>query len=349
MWSKFDDQAGDHPKLLALSDAAFRLWWAAVLYAGKHLTDGFIPEGLLPRLAPVSTSDWRSLVEELMAGEPIPGRWPLWSREVGGFRIHDYHDYNPRSGDIRAEREAARLRTAINRALEAAGLRGRRRLTMDELEEIPPELRQWFMRDGEGFRRRSIGARDVRPNTRRTPGARADTPVPSPSPIPSTPPSPTHPPSPAPEDGVDHYIDQVLRLYAELPAVEGRVRTEDRRIAEQLWRERVPLRLVLEAILFGAARKRTSVQGREAEGLPVTGEASIRSLRYFLPVIEELRQDPKRSPELFGGEPLPEWEGLEPGYVQYLREQAGLEPVGGLDQEHLQRLVDGARGGRRRG
>lgn len=43
-----DDNFADHPKVDPLSDGAFRLHVAGMLYAAKHKTNGFIPAHRVP-------------------------------------------------------------------------------------------------------------------------------------------------------------------------------------------------------------------------------------------------------------------------------------------------------------
>jgi hypothetical protein len=44
---KIDDQFPDHPKVVALSDAAIALWLRGICYCSRYLTDGAIPERVL--------------------------------------------------------------------------------------------------------------------------------------------------------------------------------------------------------------------------------------------------------------------------------------------------------------
>ena len=73
----------------------------------------------------------------------------------------------------------------------------------------------------------------------------------------------------------------------------GRPRPLDRRLAAELERERVPLDLIDAAFLLGTLRRFFS---------PSAPLPAIRSLHYFLPILEELQREP-----------------LDPGYVEYLR------------------------------
>lgn len=90
-----DDGYPDHPKILALGDQAFRLHVGMMCYAAKHLTDGFVPEravGAKPKV-----------VQELVGQRLIESC-------DGGWRLHDYHDWNPpasRIKEIRAKRQQA--------------------------------------------------------------------------------------------------------------------------------------------------------------------------------------------------------------------------------------------------
>lgn len=96
-WLKVDDQFPDHPKALALGRdrlAAIGLWTIGSCYAARFLTDGFIPASALP-------SGSRRLAGRLV-------EVGLWDEAPGGYRIHDYHDYQPsREAVIKVRRDRA--------------------------------------------------------------------------------------------------------------------------------------------------------------------------------------------------------------------------------------------------
>lgn len=73
---RLDDSVMDNPKMLALSDRAFRGWVWGLCYAQRHLTDGFLPLAALT--GPVKRA----------AGE-LQSRG-LWTVADHGFQIHDY-------------------------------------------------------------------------------------------------------------------------------------------------------------------------------------------------------------------------------------------------------------------
>ena len=91
------------------------------------------------------------------------------------------------------------------------------------------------------------------------------------------------------------YIAAVLTLYADLPDTPLRPNPSDQSTAGKLFADAAPLPLVESALLLGTLRRLT-----RPAGLPPLPK--IRSLAYFLPVIEELRL-----------QPLPD------GYLDYLR------------------------------
>ncbi len=81
------------------------------------------------------------------------------------------------------------------------------------------------------------------------------------------------------------YVRQVLEAYATTPTTAGRIRREDRRLAVRLYREQVPLSAVLAALTLAALR-------RIFRAFDATPLAPIRSLHYFLPLVDEIRNTP---------------------------------------------------------
>lgn len=94
----------------------------------------------------------------------------------------------------------------------------------------------------------------------------------------------------------DLYVRRLLEAYRELPDGSGRVRAADRRLAVRLFRELVPLELVTAAFRLALARRHARPPGEPPLG-------TIRSLHYFLPVLDEVR-------------------GLDPGYLDYVVQRA---------------------------
>lgn len=98
-WVRLDDAAMTHPKVIGLSDRAFRLWVWGLAYCQQHLTDGYIPAKA------VQTSASR------VAAQLVEAR--LWCvLESGGWQVHDYTDWNDSRDEVNEKRSRARERMA---------------------------------------------------------------------------------------------------------------------------------------------------------------------------------------------------------------------------------------------
>ena len=93
------------------------------------------------------------------------------------------------------------------------------------------------------------------------------------------------------------YIQQILQWYRLTPQTSLPSSRSSRRLAALLFDRGVPAQTVQAALLLVSARRLT--RPSEAPPLPV-----IRTLYYFLPVIEELLIQP-----------------LDPSYILYLRDK----------------------------
>lgn len=81
------------------------------------------------------------------------------------------------------------------------------------------------------------------------------------------------------------YVAAVVELYLNLPATPQRAKPPDRALAARWETEGIPVSLVETALLLASLRRLLRPTG--APPLP-----QIRSLAYFQPVIDELRQQP---------------------------------------------------------
>jgi hypothetical protein len=96
-WGRCDDSFYDHPKVRRLVAehrlAACGLYWRAISFCNRHLTDG--------RLAPEDV--------EFLDGTPVLVaelvRVGLWD-ERGGLRVHDYLTFNKSKAQVLKERRA---------------------------------------------------------------------------------------------------------------------------------------------------------------------------------------------------------------------------------------------------
>ena len=98
-WVKIDDNFTEHPKIIGLSDGAFRLYVTALCYSNRYMTDGRIPTKICKKLG-----DSRK-ISELFAVK-------LW-QDFGDFiSINSYAEYQPTREKIEIEREKTRIRVS---------------------------------------------------------------------------------------------------------------------------------------------------------------------------------------------------------------------------------------------
>lgn len=98
-WFKVDDSFYDHPKVFDAPDCAVALWIRAGTWSARNLTEGFVPATLPARLC----GDPDTAVADLL-------RRGLWLRASGGYRFHDWAEYQPSAAqvaDLKAKRAAA--------------------------------------------------------------------------------------------------------------------------------------------------------------------------------------------------------------------------------------------------
>ena len=81
--------------------------------------------------------------------------------------------------------------------------------------------------------------------------------------------------------GQEGYIRQVLEAYRKTPGAVGTVRRADRLLAAQLYQRGLSVKVIENALVLAATRRLL----RPADAPPL---GPIRSLAYFLPVIEEV-------------------------------------------------------------
>ena len=81
--------------------------------------------------------------------------------------------------------------------------------------------------------------------------------------------------------GQEEYIRQVLEAYRKTPGTMGTVRRPDRMLATQLYQRGVAVGVIENAFVLAAARR--LMRPADAPSL-----GTIRSLAYFLPLIDEV-------------------------------------------------------------
>lgn len=104
MWIKVDDDFISHPKVLRAAEllGVYGLgrtlagWLKGMSYAGRHQTDGIIPARIVRQIDDPKPA----LVADALVASG------LWELIDCGYRIHDYHDYNPKAEKVIAARKA---------------------------------------------------------------------------------------------------------------------------------------------------------------------------------------------------------------------------------------------------
>ena len=81
--------------------------------------------------------------------------------------------------------------------------------------------------------------------------------------------------------GQEEYVRQVLEAYRKTPGTMGTIRRADRMLAAQLYQRGLSVKVIENALVLAATRRMI----RPTDAPPL---GTIRSLAYFLPVIEEV-------------------------------------------------------------
>ena len=95
------------------------------------------------------------------------------------------------------------------------------------------------------------------------------------------------------------YVDAVLDTYVSLPDTPNRTRRDDRYLAITWYRQGIMVFQAIAAMML-ATERRTF---REPDALPLE---PIRSLRYFVPIVEEIQHS-----------------GIDESYLRYLQQRLG--------------------------
>lgn len=111
-WVRVDDGMPEHPKVFRAATVlggphcyarVISILIQASSFASRNLTDGFLPTAVVQHF-----HDARPLQAAKAMVEAN-----LWEAVVGGYQIHDYHEYNPTAADVKADREWDRRRKEL--------------------------------------------------------------------------------------------------------------------------------------------------------------------------------------------------------------------------------------------
>ena len=120
-WANLDDGFADHPKVIDLPDAAFRLHVCAMCWCSRRLTDGLVRSRELRILGAMleGCPDDRRLHE--LAQNLVDAR--LWDPCEEGWRLHDWLKHNESAKKVAERREAAKQRMAEHRKVKSGEAR----------------------------------------------------------------------------------------------------------------------------------------------------------------------------------------------------------------------------------
>jgi hypothetical protein len=99
-WVRIDEHFADHPKVVQAGPLAMALHVAALCYCNRFLTDGFIPEAKARTLIELGP-ETDEIIKRLVTAS-------LWDQADGGYRVHDYLDYQPSKQKVIEERSKKR-------------------------------------------------------------------------------------------------------------------------------------------------------------------------------------------------------------------------------------------------
>jgi len=121
---RLEDDFTEHPKLVAAGPLAGWLFVCGLTYCARHLTDGDIPAPQVPRLVVGGA--------RLAAALVAVG---LWETMPGGYRVHDYLQYQPSRAAVLAAR--AKTLERVQRHRYAARNRVTEGVSNDDPVPIP--------------------------------------------------------------------------------------------------------------------------------------------------------------------------------------------------------------------
>lgn len=103
-WVRLDEQFAQHPKVVRVGPLGMALHVAALCYCNQYLTDGFIPKAAARTLIDFEDFGGVNQIINTLVNNC------LWDEEADGYRLHDYHDYQPTKQqviELRTKKQAA--------------------------------------------------------------------------------------------------------------------------------------------------------------------------------------------------------------------------------------------------
>lgn len=126
--ARFDEGTPENHKFESAGAAASWLWFASVCYSRRTLSDGFIPRYKVATLVANLKQPYKHAEQLVAAG--------LWEIVEGGYRIHDYFDWNPTKAQVEDYRRKDRDRKQRQHVIQSEVPRG----IQTESERNPRDL-----------------------------------------------------------------------------------------------------------------------------------------------------------------------------------------------------------------
>lgn len=138
-WVRLEEDFPHHPKVAPVGPLGLSMQVAGLCYANHYLTDGFVPRAMGPLLLVLDglgiqdeNGEWSPATWQTVIGDLV--RAGMWQLVEGGWRIHDYHDYQPTREEIQAARMATHeIKVAAGKARAAGAKRDGGRFVKEQV------------------------------------------------------------------------------------------------------------------------------------------------------------------------------------------------------------------------
>lgn len=108
---RLSDDYDEHPKIVGLSDGAFRLWHQILAYSRRYETDGCVPMAIVKSRTSFTITRLRELTTPYR-----PDANALCVEADGAVTIHDYLEWNHSKNERDQQKAAARARVQKHRS-----------------------------------------------------------------------------------------------------------------------------------------------------------------------------------------------------------------------------------------
>lgn len=103
MWSRLDDTLIDHRKIYEAGELlgrngtaiALGIYVVGLMWCNKHLSDGHLSKAVV--------KSFRHVKNPLGVADALTAAG-LWEKNGNGYKVHDFHDFNPTANAVRTRR-----------------------------------------------------------------------------------------------------------------------------------------------------------------------------------------------------------------------------------------------------